>query len=134
MHKGFLFFGAIFGGLAVALGAFGAHGLEQLTLDEKILQGFRTGVQYQIYHSLTLMVLGILIERFKSPLMLWAGKFFIAGIILFCGSLYLLTFLKINGSGLTRFAGPLTPLGGICFIAGWLFLFAGLLKRKESNG
>src|ERR1041385_2906485 len=99
MHKGFLLSGAIFGGLAVALGAFGAHGLEKLTSDEKILQGFRTGVEYQIYHSLVLMILGILVERFRNPSVIWAGTLFVLGIILFCGSLYLLAFLKINHSG-----------------------------------
>ena len=101
---------AIFGGLAVALGAFGAHGLEGITKDEKILHGFQTGVQYQMYHALALL--------------------FIAGIFLFSGSLYLLTFLKIQESSSVKLVGPVTPLGGLFFIAGWLFLLVAAFKKQ----
>lgn len=130
MHKKYLATAAIFGGLAVALGAFGAHSLESLTNDEKILHGFQTGVQYQMYHALALLGLAFLIEKFSEARLKWAANFFIAGIILFSGSLYLLTFLKIQGSAAIRFVGPITPLGGIFFIAGWLFLLLFAVKRK----
>ena len=130
MHKKYLATAAIFGGLAVALGAFGAHSLESLTNDEKILHGFQTGVQYQMYHALALLGLAFLIEKFSEARLKWAANFFIAGIIFFSGSLYLLTFLKIQGSAAIRFVGPITPLGGIFFIAGWLFLLLFAVKRK----
>ncbi len=130
MLKKFAIAAAIFGGLGVALGAFGAHGLEKVTNDEKILQGFRTGVQYQLYHALALLAVAILYDKFSFKAMKWAGYLFIAGIVLFSGSLYLLTFLKIQESNVVKFAGPVTPLGGVCFIAGWLFMLAAAVQKK----
>jgi uncharacterized membrane protein YgdD (TMEM256/DUF423 family) len=133
MHKNYLIAAAVFGGLAVAFGAFGAHSLENITADEKILHGFQTGVQYQMYHALALLGVAILYEKEKSKWMKWAGNFFIAGIILFSGSLYLLTFLEIQESSAIKIVGPITPLGGICFIAGWFFLLVTTLKRKKNE-
>jgi uncharacterized membrane protein YgdD (TMEM256/DUF423 family) len=132
MHKKFLAAGAALAGLAVALGAFGAHGLEKITSDAKILHGYQTGVQYQVYHALALLAVGLLIEKKGSALLKWAGNLFIAGIFLFSGSLYLLTFLKIQGSTAVKWAGPVTPLGGVCFIAGWVLLLLAVLKKKSS--
>lgn len=131
MHKKYLVFAAVFAGLAVALGAFGAHGLEKLTTDEKILHGFRTGVQYQMYHAFGLFVIGILFNKFTLKWMKWAASSFIVGIFLFSGSLYLLTFLKIQESSIVRFVGPITPLGGLLFIAGWLFLVLAFLQKTK---
>ncbi len=133
MHRPSLIAGVIFGGLAVALGAFGAHGLERITADEKILHGFQTGVQYQFYHALALLLTGILAVELKSVWIRWTAWCFISGVILFSGSLYLITFLKIQGSTGIRYAGPLTPLGGMLFIAGWLCLLVGVLKRKTEG-
>ena len=130
MRKPFLIAGALFGGLAVILGAFGAHGLEKITTDEKILHGFQTAVQYQMYHALALFAVAIIYEKIPGKLIKWSGNFFILGIILFSGSLYLLTALKINDSSLTKIAGPITPIGGIFFIIGWLILLIGVWKRK----
>ena len=130
MHKKFSIAAAIFGGLGVALGAFGAHGLEKVTSDEKILQGFRTAVQYQLYHALALLAVAILYDKLSVKVMKWAGYFFITGVILFSGSLYLLTFLKIQDSNAVKFAGPVTPLGGLCLIAGWIFMLLAVLRRK----
>ena len=129
MHKRFLAIAAISGGLAVALGAFGAHGLERITTDEKILQGFRTGVQYQMYHALALLIIAGLYDKFPQPSIKWAANCFIAGIILFSGSLYLLTFFKIQESGAVKFAGPVTPLGGVFLILGWVFLLAAAIRK-----
>ena len=129
MRKNYIIAAAIFGGLAVAIGAFGAHGLENITKDEKILHGFQTGVQYQMYHALALLALAILFESFSSQLMRWAANCFITGILLFSGSLYLLTFLKIEGSTAIRFVGPITPIGGLFFIAGWLLLLLAVKKK-----
>ena len=130
MHKNYIAAAAIFGGLAVALGAFGAHGLEGLTKDEKILHGFQTGVQYQMYHALALLAVAILYEKLTARWLKWAATCFIAGIILFSGSLYLLTFLKLQESNAVKFVGPVTPLGGVFFIAGWLFLLLAAIRRK----
>jgi uncharacterized membrane protein YgdD (TMEM256/DUF423 family) len=130
MHKNYLIVAAFFGGLAVALGAFGAHGLESITDDEKILHGFHTGVQYQMYHALALLAIAIIHEKIPGKWIKWAGSCFIAGIILFSGSLYLLTFLKVQDSSAVKIIGPVTPVGGIFFIAGWLFLLAAVIKKK----
>jgi uncharacterized membrane protein YgdD (TMEM256/DUF423 family) len=130
MSKKYIAIAAIFGGLAVGIGAFGAHGLQKLTNDEKILQGFQTGVQYQMYHALALLAIGVLYEKLAVRHLKWAATCFITGVILFSGSLYLLTFLKLQGSTAIKFVGPVTPLGGIFFIAGWLFLLLAVIKRK----
>ena len=130
MNRLFLIIGSLFGGLAVILGAFGAHGLEKITADEKILHGFQTAVQYQMYHALALIAVAIIYEKISDKWIKWAGRFFIIGIILFCGSLYLLTFLKIEQSSFIKFAGPITPIGGLCLIAGWLALLVGIITKK----
>jgi len=130
MHKNYLIAAIIFGALAVALGAFGAHALEKITADPKILHGYQTAVQYQFYHALALLVVGILAEKFPGRWIKWAAACFISGIILFSGSLYLLTFLKIQENAAIRFVGPVTSLGGMFFIAGWLFLLIAVLRKK----
>lgn len=130
MHRQYLIYAALFGGLAVALGAFGAHGLERITQDAKILHGFQTGVQYQMYHAIALLFAGVIYDKLKNNWIKWSANSFIIGILLFSGSLYLLTFLKIQSSSFTQYIGPLTPLGGIFFIAGWLFLLMGVLRKK----
>ena len=130
MHKNYLAIGALFGALAVVLGAFGAHGLEKITTDEKILHGFNTAVQYQMYHSLALLLVAIAFEKFPAGLLKWAARFFIIGIILFSGSLYLLTVLKTQNISGANIAGPVTPLGGLSFMAGWLFLFVAAIRKK----
>lgn len=130
MHKKYIAAGAFLGGLAVALGAFGAHGLQKITDDAKIIQNFQTAAQYQIYHALALIATGILFEKFGNRLLNIAAILFILGIVFFSGSLYLMTWLKIEGSNAIKAVGPVTPLGGVCFIAGWLLLMAAVLKRK----
>lgn len=130
MHKKFIIIAAIFGALAVVIGAFGAHGLQSMTQDEKILHSFQTGAQYQMYHVLALLAVGILFEKFQNKKLIWAGNCFIIGILLFSGSIYALAFLKINGSDLVKILGPITPLGGLFFIAGWLLLLLGVSKKN----
>lgn len=130
MHKKYIAAGAFLGGLAVALGAFGAHGLQKITDDAKIIQNFQTAAQYQMYHALALIATGILFEKFGNRLLNIAAILFILGIVFFSGSLYLMTWLKIEGSNAIKAVGPVTPLGGVCFIAGWLLLMAAVLKRK----
>jgi uncharacterized membrane protein YgdD (TMEM256/DUF423 family) len=128
MHKGFIKTAALLGALSVMLGAFAAHGLKKiLTADD--LQIFETAVRYQFYHVFALLGVGILYASFSGKLMVWAGKFFIAGIILFSGSLYLLCYVKYNQLPL-NWLGAITPFGGAAFIAGWVLLFWAVAKRN----
>jgi uncharacterized membrane protein YgdD (TMEM256/DUF423 family) len=128
MNKNYLIAGSLFGATAVALGAFGAHGLKKI-VDADTVATFQTGVQYQMYHALALLAAGILFEKFPGKWIKWAGVFFIIGIILFSGSLYLLTALKATEQTGLKDAGIITPFGGIFFIAGWLFLLLGVMKK-----
>ena len=131
MHKGFVTAGALFGGLAVALGAFGAHGLKSIVEPETV-QIFQTGVHYQVYHSLALLMTGLLYEKCSPKLVRVAGILYIIGIILFSGSLYMVTAGKAaEMSSLDKF-GIITPFGGVSFIAGWLLLFVAAMKGSKN--
>jgi uncharacterized membrane protein YgdD (TMEM256/DUF423 family) len=132
MHKGFIRTAAIAGALSVALGAFAAH-----TLKEKIpadaLAIFETGVRYQFYHVFALLAAGILYKAFPNKFMKWSGILFITGIIVFSGSLYLLTCFKSAEITGYNWVGAVTPVGGLCFILGWIFLFLGASKATNNN-
>ncbi len=128
MHKKYIALGSVLAAIAVALGAFGAHGLKRIVSAETV-QIFQTGVQYQMYHALALVLTGFLYEKFTPRLVKTAGILFLVGIILFSGSLYLLTAGKaVENISLDR-AGMITPLGGLAFIGGWLFLFVAALRK-----
>lgn len=131
MRKTIYIIASISAGLAVALGAFGAHGLQSLTSDPKIIHGYETAVEYQFYHSLALFITGLLSDKFNVSWLRWAKRCFIAGIILFSGSLYLLTFLKLHEDGFTRYVGPVTPLGGLLFILGWMMIAIAVWSEKR---
>jgi uncharacterized membrane protein YgdD (TMEM256/DUF423 family) len=129
MNRSFLIIGAITGALSVMLGAFGAHGLKQhVTADT--LEVYETAVRYQFYHTFALLVVGILLLSFPGNWLTWAGRFFVTGIILFCGSLYVITLLQMNGKTVPMLVGILTPLGGLFFILGWISLLAGIIEAK----
>lgn len=124
--------GALLGGLAVAAGAFGAHGLQRVTADTRILQAYQTAVQYQCWHALALLIVGILYSGgIPAAYLRWSAICFITGILLFSGSLYLLTFLRIQDSGWVKLIGPVTPAGGLFFIAGWLLLALAVARKKK---
>lgn len=128
MQKIFLILGTILAGLGVALGAFGAHGLKKIVPPETV-SSYQTGVQYQMYHAFALLVVGILSERLSRGLLNWAGAFFVLGIVLFSGSLYLLASLKaMNKVGVSGI-GIITPIGGLMFIIGWLILLLAILRK-----
>lgn len=129
MHKGFIKTAAIGGALSVMLGAFAAHGLKNL-LSADNLQIFETAVRYQFYHVFALLAVGMLYKEFPGKLMNWAGRFFIAGMILFSGSLYLLCYVKHNEIPL-NWLGAVTPFGGAAFIAGWVFIFLAVIKKNR---
>lgn len=129
MHKLFLQLAALLGAMSVAIGAFGAHALKKL-VPESLLNIFETGVRYQFYHVFALALVGILYRDFTSRWMSWAGNFFIIGILLFSGSLYLLTYTKAIAKPNLDWIGAITPLGGLAFIAGWVCMFVALYKSS----
>ena len=126
MYRPFLIAAAVFGALAVATGAFGAHALKTMVSDTALVT-FETGVRYQFYHVIALLAAGILYGSFPVKKMIWAGRLFIAGIILFSGSLYLLTILPEG----YKWVGAITPLGGICFIIGWVLIALSVNNQKN---
>ncbi|HEY5370746.1 MAG TPA: DUF423 domain-containing protein [Hanamia sp.] len=128
MHKGFIKTAAIFGALSVAIGAFAAHQLRG-NISDNALEIFETAVKYQFYHVFALMAVGILYKEFPSKLMLWSGRLFTIGIILFSGSLYILTATIASGNTGYNWIGAFTPLGGLCFILGWVFIFVACSRK-----
>jgi uncharacterized membrane protein YgdD (TMEM256/DUF423 family) len=116
MDRIFWALGSISGGLAVALGAFGAHVLKERMATE-LLANFETGARYQMYHALALLAVAWVVSRWPgSGLPVAAGWLFVAGTMLFSGSLYLLALTGV------RWLGAITPLGGVAFVAGWICL------------
>lgn len=119
--KLFLVLGVINGFLAVALGAFGAHGLEG-KVTEKALKTWEKAVNYQMFHTMALLVTGILVAKIDSISIIWAGWLFLIGIILFSGSLY---FYSTTG---VRSLAMITPFGGVIFLIGWIMLGYAMVK------
>jgi len=144
MHRFWGSCGALFAGLAVMTGAFAAHGLdrvftekyagqtrtvagESVPLAKKFLADFRTGAEYQMYHALGLLAVGALAANRPSRVANVAGTAFVAGIVLFSGSLYVLTL-----TGVTKW-GAVTPFGGIAFLVGWAALAVACVHREWGN-
>jgi uncharacterized membrane protein YgdD (TMEM256/DUF423 family) len=134
MHRKTIAGIALSGALAVGLGAFGAHGLQRITTDVKLIQGYQTGVQYQVFHTLALLALAALASRLAPAWTRATVRLFFLGIFLFSGSLYLITALQVQGIGIPVFLRLVTPLGGLLFIAGWLSLGIAALKGRDSQG
>lgn len=122
---------AILGAITVAMGAFGAHGLKSL-VSESFLTIYDTGIKYQFIHTIMLFITGMLYEKTEKKSLYTAAVLFIIGIILFSGSLYAMTFIVALGTSFPRWLGPITPIGGLCFILGWLFLAAGSGVNKNN--
>jgi uncharacterized membrane protein YgdD (TMEM256/DUF423 family) len=130
--------GAFFAALAVILGAFAAHGLkkhlETGELDLQSLQNFETGARYQMYHAIAIIITALLMKMTsENRLLKIAGWLFAVGILFFSGSLYLLSTRNLLGIESWRWLGPITPLGGLCFISGWLLLALGVLQKEKAN-
>jgi len=117
---------AISGLLAVALGAFGAHGLKAI-ISPEMLEVYKTGVQYQFYHTFALLSVGILMNFNQSKALKWSATLFIIGMILFSGSLYLLAISGVKALGI------ITPFGGITWIAAWILLFVHCRRLSTSK-
>lgn len=120
---------AFFGALAVILGAFGAHGLEG-KISEQHIETWKTANQYHFYHTLALLFLSTF-SRAKTASIRVSFIAFIIGLLFFSGSLYLLSVREIIGFGNPAILGPITPLGGVAFIIGWVALFVAALKNKS---
>ena len=129
MQRNVLLFASISGLLAVVLGAFGAHGLKPL-LSSDMLAAYETGVRYHFYHTIVLLVLGFVAQS-SDKLVQRAATFFTLGIILFSGSLYGLALSSISRN-VWSWLGPVTPLGGLCFMTGWIFIFLFAIKKSKS--
>lgn len=121
-NRNILLSGAVFMALGVLFGAFGAHALKS-SLSPEMLEVYKTGVDYQFYHSLGLLLIGLIGFRIESKWINWSGILLIAGIILFSGSLYALSITGI------KVLGTITPIGGLAFVAGWICLAIGILKK-----
>jgi uncharacterized membrane protein YgdD (TMEM256/DUF423 family) len=119
----FLVAGALLLALGTVAGAFGSHALRAV-LTPSQLQTWQTGVEYQFFHALGLLAIGLLVRSYPSALLTAAGWCVIAGIVCFSGSLYLLAGLQV------RWMGPITPLGGVALIAGWVLCATALLRMK----
>lgn len=107
--------------LAVILGAFAAHGLKS-QLSQSMLNTFQTGVQYQMYHALAIILVALFYQQTGSNLLLWSASLLLVGILAFSGSLYALALTEI------KWFGPITPFGGLCFIAGWAIFLIAVIK------
>lgn len=122
MFKLFTSLGGINAFIAVALGAFGAHILEG-KLGPEMLSIFETGVQYHFYHALGLLAVGLIATHLPdSNWLRWSGRLMFAGIVIFSGSLYILSFTGV------RWLGAITPIGGLCLLASWILLVVAVLK------
>jgi len=121
----FLRLAAILGTLAVILGAFGAHSLEQIISPES-LETFETGIRYHFYHTIMIALTGVLLQQQDKKSWRIAAWLFASGIVLFSGSIYLLSIREIVNLG--SWLGPITPIGGTLLIAGWISLLVGTFK------
>jgi uncharacterized membrane protein YgdD (TMEM256/DUF423 family) len=115
--------GILMAGFGVAVGAFGAHGLKDILAKTGRADTFELAVRYQFYHAFALLVTGMLMSQYRSAAMRYAAVFFTAGILFFSGSLYV---LSLSGIGML---GAVTPVGGVLFILGWIFLFLAVNKK-----
>lgn len=115
--------------VAVAFGAFGAHGLKARLSPEALAQ-WKTAVDYQFYHGLGLVLLSTLGAHLREPTIRTVRRLFIGGVALFCGSIYLLSTRELLGTqALGPILGPITPIGGLLFMAGWAVLLVTALRR-----
>lgn len=120
--RSFITAGALFMVFAVGFGAFGAHMVQEMLTPDRF-EVYQTGVEYHFYHALGLLLLGLISLKFpESKWLIWSGYFLIAGILIFSGSLYILTLTN------TGWFGAMTPIGGVAFILGWIFLVIGVMR------
>jgi uncharacterized membrane protein YgdD (TMEM256/DUF423 family) len=123
MQKLFFLSASLLGALGVAIGAFGAHKLKPFLIETGRYDTFDTAVKYQFYHVFALLITALLLYRIENKLLEYAGLIFLAGIIIFSGSLYILCLTNVGKWG------AITPIGGTLFIAGWVLMLVAILKN-----
>lgn len=133
-NKTFLIFSFFSGALAVILGAMGAHYLKSKVavglITEQQISSFDTGVKYQMYHTLLLLIISLFPVQLNPSLLKFSGYFIITGIVLFSGSIYLLSTGGLHQISNIKVLGPVTPIGGLCFITAWILLLVAAVKIK----
>lgn len=129
MNRKIILWASALGAIAVMFGALGAHALKE-SLNPESLSSFSTGVRYQAWHAICLLALGFSTIHF--PFKNWVFKCWLIGIILFSFSIYLLSTSSLSGLNVS-FLGPITPIGGLFLIVGWVLLFVGALKYSNSQ-
>ena len=126
MSRYWIGLGAVFGLLSVVAAALGVHALRDI-LDPSALHTFQTAARFQMYHALVLVLTGLLVDRWPSRMLGVASLLFIAGVVLFCGSLYL---LALTGIGVF---GAVAPVGGVSLMGGWGLLFLSVFRRMKAR-
>lgn len=129
INKKILVAASLLGAITIAIGAFGAHGLKSVVSAEAA-KTFETGVRYQMYHTLALLALAFF-NQLASQILVRVFRLFVAGIVFFSGSIYLLTFKDLLPFPVS-FLGPVTPLGGLLFICGWVYLGYGVYRQEAA--
>jgi len=130
MNKNILIKAGILGMIAVLGGAFGAHALKEV-LSPEHLASFNTGVRYQMIHAVVLICLFLIGLKFEMKQFKIAATLIFWGVILFSGSIYILTLKNMIGVEALKFAGPITPIGGLLIITGWVFIVLGAIKMEK---
>lgn len=115
--------GGIFAFLAVAIGAFGAHSLHSILIQNSRIDTFETGVKYQFYHSFAILIVALLYDKYEIQKLKTAFYLFSIGILIFSGSLYVLSLTNI------LILGVVTPIGGVCFLSAWVFVILSFWKK-----
>lgn len=129
IHRNFFKIGSALASLAVVFGAFGAHLLKNHLSPEK-LNSFQTGVQYQMTHSIAILIAGLLYRNYGNKQLKRAGYLFLLGIVFFSGSIYIWLLFEQLASPLSAYVIMITPVGGLLFIIGWLHLFISIPKGR----
>ena len=130
IKNNFIFWGAILGGLAVAIGAFGAHALKDWLISIRQVGTFQTASKYHFYHTFSILLIGVLLQlnigsfAQKRKILVWAANMHIVGTIIFSGTLYLLCLTNI------KWLGAITPIGGTLLIIGWVLFAISALGKK----
>ena len=130
MIKSVLIKSGVLGIIAVLGGAFGAHALKEVLTSEQLMS-FNTGVRYQLIHAVVLLFIFLLMTKYENKQFKIAVQLIFWGVILFSGSIYILTLKNLIGLELLKYVGPITPIGGLLIITGWLFIILGGIKLKE---
>ena len=130
MIKSVLIKSGVLGIIAVLGGAFGAHALKEVLTSEQLMS-FNTGVRYQLIHAVVLLFIFLLMTKYENKQFKIAAQLIFWGVILFSGSIYIFTLKNLIGLELLKYVGPITPIGGLLIITGWLFIILGGIKLKE---